>query len=205
MTLLTGSLGSLLPSTLLPGIFVSVSCLYGSGPSITANNSVNTSWCSPHSCIYIWEGWPRVLLVSWRVSPFCTPISKMEIFLWIWSPTYRMLSAVLVLLFLNGAEYFLMLFFFFWPKCTVYKILVPWPEIKPGSTAVKVPSPNHWTAREVTVSFILTCIPNHLTAVNWPMQFALMWKTIHEWPCFLLGYLLLGHRWLLGYFVCVCM
>ena len=147
------------------------------------------------------------LLVSWRVSPFCIPTNKIEIFLWIWSPTYGMLSAVLILLFLNGAEYFLMSFLFFGgePKCTVYKILVPWPGIKPGSTAVKVPSPNHWTAKEVAVSFILTCIPNHLTAVNWPMQFALMWKTVHEWPSFLLGYLLLGHRCLFGYFMCVWM
>ena len=29
-----------------------------------------------------------------------------------------------------------------------YRILVPWPGIEPGPSAVKAPSPNHWTARE---------------------------------------------------------
>ena len=38
--------------------------------------------------------------------------------------------------------------FFFRPHCMACGILVPQPEIDPGSSAVKVLSPNHWTARE---------------------------------------------------------
>ena len=37
-------------------------------------------------------------------------------------------------------------FFFFWPCHVACRILVPWPGIEPP--AVKVPSPNYWTARE---------------------------------------------------------
>ena len=44
-------------------------------------------------------------------------------------------------------------FFFFWLYCTAYGILVPQPGIKPGPPAVEVPSPNHWTARELSMSF----------------------------------------------------
>ena len=39
------------------------------------------------------------------------------------------------------------LLFFFWPYCTACRILVPQPGIEPGPSAVKVWSPNHWTAR----------------------------------------------------------
>ena len=39
-------------------------------------------------------------------------------------------------------------FFFFWPHRTGGVILVPRPGIKLGPSAVKVWSPNHWTARE---------------------------------------------------------
>ena len=37
---------------------------------------------------------------------------------------------------------------FFWPRCTVYGILVPLPGIEPGALAVRARSSNHWTARE---------------------------------------------------------
>ena len=37
---------------------------------------------------------------------------------------------------------------FFWPHLAACGILVPQPEIEPRTLAVKVPSPNHWTARE---------------------------------------------------------
>ena len=43
-------------------------------------------------------------------------------------------------------------FFFFlplWPCRVACGILVPCPGIEPGSLAVKVQSPNHWTTREV--------------------------------------------------------
>ena len=33
-------------------------------------------------------------------------------------------------------------------------ILVPWPGIEPRSPAVKVQSPDHWTAREALLVFI---------------------------------------------------
>ena len=32
--------------------------------------------------------------------------------------------------------------------CVAFRILVSSPGIEPGATAVKAPSPNHWTARE---------------------------------------------------------
>ena len=40
------------------------------------------------------------------------------------------------------------IFFFFWPYCTAYGILVPQTGIKPGPQAVKAQNFNHWTARE---------------------------------------------------------
>ena len=39
-------------------------------------------------------------------------------------------------------------FFFFWPRCTACRILVPRPGIEPTPPAVEVRSLNHWTARE---------------------------------------------------------
>ena len=39
-------------------------------------------------------------------------------------------------------------FFFFWPHCVACGILVSQPGIKSGALAVRVLSPNHWTARE---------------------------------------------------------
>ena len=46
--------------------------------------------------------------------------------------------------------FFLFLLFFFWPHCEACGILVPRPGIEPGPSpsAVKAPSPNHWTAME---------------------------------------------------------
>ena len=43
--------------------------------------------------------------------------------------------------------------FFFSPRlCRVsHEILVPWPGIKPGPSAVRAQSPNHWTTREFPV------------------------------------------------------
>ena len=41
--------------------------------------------------------------------------------------------------------------FFFLPRHAACRILVPQPGIEPRPLAVKVPSPNHWTAREVPV------------------------------------------------------
>ena len=41
--------------------------------------------------------------------------------------------------------------FFFWLCCSACEILVPWPEIEPSDLAGKVPSPNHWTARELQI------------------------------------------------------
>ena len=39
--------------------------------------------------------------------------------------------------------------FFFWPRHTAFGILLPQPGIEPGPRAVKAPSPNHWSAREL--------------------------------------------------------
>ena len=39
---------------------------------------------------------------------------------------------------------FFLFFFFFWPCCTACGILVLWPGIKTGPSAVKVWSPSHW-------------------------------------------------------------
>ena len=43
-------------------------------------------------------------------------------------------------------------FFLIWPRHVAFGILVPRPGIEPGPSAVKVWSPNHWTAREVPVA-----------------------------------------------------
>ena len=43
---------------------------------------------------------------------------------------------------------FIYLLIYLFSCCTACGILVPWPGIEPGAPAVKVPSPNHWTARE---------------------------------------------------------
>ena len=45
-------------------------------------------------------------------------------------------------------------FFFFWPYWEACGILVPWPGIEPGPSAVKAQSPKHWTTREFPETFI---------------------------------------------------
>ena len=47
-----------------------------------------------------------------------------------------------------GKSVALTLIFFFWPRHVACRILVPQPGIEPRPTAIKVLSPNHWTARE---------------------------------------------------------
>ena len=44
-------------------------------------------------------------------------------------------------------------FFFFWPHCAAYRILVPDQGIEPMPPAVEVQSPNHWTTRELPSFF----------------------------------------------------
>ena len=46
-------------------------------------------------------------------------------------------------------QFHIVFFFFFWPHWVACGILVPWPGIEPESLAVRAPSPNHWTAREL--------------------------------------------------------
>ena len=46
-------------------------------------------------------------------------------------------------------------FFFFWPYLTACRHSVPQPGIKPKPLAVKVPSPNHWAARESPKAYVL--------------------------------------------------
>ena len=40
-------------------------------------------------------------------------------------------------------------FFLFWPRPTIWEILVPPPGMEPVLSAVEVQSPDHWTGREV--------------------------------------------------------
>ena len=44
-------------------------------------------------------------------------------------------------------------FFFFWPYCMVYGILVSQKGIEPTPPTVEVLTLNHWTAREVPTLF----------------------------------------------------
>ena len=48
-------------------------------------------------------------------------------------------------------HYYLNSFFFFWPCHTSCRILVPQPGVKSGATAVRAPTPNHWTTRKFPV------------------------------------------------------
>ena len=43
------------------------------------------------------------------------------------------------------------IFFFFWPPCVAWSILVSPPGLEPVPLAVKKQSPNHWTTREVPI------------------------------------------------------
>ena len=44
--------------------------------------------------------------------------------------------------------FFFFFFFFSFFGLAACGILVPWPGTEPGPSAVKAPSPDHWTARE---------------------------------------------------------
>ena len=64
------------------------------------------------------------------------------------------------------------LFFFFWPRCAAYGILVPRPGIEPRPSAVRARSPNHWTAREFPRPSLLSS--SHLLpqqSQHWGPQF----------------------------------
>ena len=57
--------------------------------------------------------------------------------------------------------YFFFQFFIyslFWLHCTAYGILVPQPRIEVGAIAVKVTSPNNWTAREFPFIYLFVRI-----------------------------------------------
>ena len=56
--------------------------------------------------------------------------------------------SVCVILYFTRCSLFKKIIFFFWPHHTTRGILVPWPGIQPGTLAVGVQSPSHWTARE---------------------------------------------------------
>ena len=51
-----------------------------------------------------------------------------------------------------------LIFFFFWPRRGTRGILVPRAGLEPGPSAVKVQSPNHWTARKFLPVFKLDCL-----------------------------------------------
>ena len=56
------------------------------------------------------------------------------------------------------------LYIFFWLPWAACAILGPWPGIEPGPSAVKVPSPNHWTSRKFPKVSILNPI-----GVSWAL------------------------------------
>ena len=72
--------------------------------------------------------------------------------------------------------------FFFWPHCAACGILVPRPGIEPVPRAVEVGSPNHWTAREFSVSPFLNnpgaFVLNPSLVPRW--QWALYWVDLSE-------------------------
>ena len=62
-------------------------------------------------------------------------------------------------------------FFIFWPLCVAWRILVPRPETEPRHTAVKAPSPNHWTAREFPTRLILMSL---IRQFRWSVFFSFL-------------------------------
>ena len=57
-----------------------------------------------------------------------------------------------------------LIYIFFWLPWAACGILVPWPGIEPGPSAVKVLSPNHWTSRKFPKTSILNPI-----GVSWAL------------------------------------
>ena len=64
---------------------------------------------------------------------------------------------------------------FFLPHSSACGILAPQPGIEPGPSAVKVPSLNHWTAREFPVSFFLNVSKGYIM-FSWLF---VVWS--HQW------------------------
>ena len=65
------------------------------------------------------------------------------------TPSARFWSRLLFLLFfLTCVFYFIFKIFTFWPRYAAYRILVPWPGIRPTPPALEAWSLNHWTAWE---------------------------------------------------------
>ena len=48
--------------------------------------------------------------------------------------------------------------FVFWPDCVACGILIPWPGIESGPSAVKMQSSNHWRAREFLQPHFIVCL-----------------------------------------------
>ena len=68
--------------------------------------------------------------------------------------------------------------FFSWPRCMACGILVPPPGIKPGPSTVKVCCPNHWTAREFSIHYLLmdTCA----ISTFWLLWIMLLWTLVYK-------------------------
>ena len=81
------------------------------------------------------------------------------------------------------SSYLVYLFFlsFFWPCCTAYRILVPWPETETRAVAVKAPSSNHWTDRQFLIySFLRIILSNYKnTKSYWDPNWNYV-KYVHE-------------------------
>ena len=68
-------------------------------------------------------------------------------------------------------------FFFFWMCYAAFRILVPWPGIKPLPPALRAQSLNHWTAREVSHGLEFQRWPFHIagTLKLCPVKALPMW------------------------------
>ena len=89
-------------------------------------------------------------------------------------------------------------FIYFWPLCEACGILVSLPGIEPRPTAVKAPSPNHWTARdfpelgfkaELQTSNLWTRFSPHTTCLYFIVMthsglgfFPKTWEVLHKNP-----------------------
>ena len=85
-------------------------------------------------------------------------------------------------------------FFFFWPRQVACGILVLQPGIEPMPSAVKVQSPNHWTAREFPENVIFKkdmwlCLRWHcplksqVTSTRWKPVVILFWTNVCKQHC----------------------